>query len=110
MKIGIVGKSRYIDAEALIEQLNSCSYNTWSKDINRTWWAQAVKVKDNVVECIERQPTADVVEVVRCCECKYCEIVIHSIIDEPKWFCTRMVRSFDVDPTSFCSYGERREK
>ena len=54
-------------------------------------------------------PIADVVEVVRCCDCKYCETVIHSIIDEPKWFCTRMVRAFDVDPTCFCSYGERKE-
>ena len=52
----------------------------------------------------------DVVEVVRCCDCKYCETVIHSVIDEPKWFCTRMVRAFDVDPTSFCSYGERKEQ
>jgi hypothetical protein len=55
------------------------------------------------------KPTADVVEVVRCCDCKYCETVIHSIIDEPQWFCTRMVKTFDVDPTCFCSYGERKE-
>lgn len=55
--------SRYVDAEALIEQINSCSYETWSKDVNRAWWAQAVKVKDNIVECIKRQPTADVEEV-----------------------------------------------
>ena len=55
--------SRYIDADALIEELQHCSYETWSKDINRAWWAQAVKVKDNIVNCIKRQPTADVVEV-----------------------------------------------
>ena len=55
--------SRYIDADALIEELQHCSYLTWSKDINRAWWAQAVKVKDNIINCIERQPTADVVGV-----------------------------------------------
>jgi hypothetical protein len=63
--------SRYIDADALIEELQHCSYETWSKDINRAWWAQAVKVKDNIVKCIERQPTADVVEVVRCKDCAH---------------------------------------
>lgn len=62
------------------------------------------------VKCDSFKSSADVVEVVRCCDCKYCETVIHSIIDEPKWFCTRMVRAFDVDPTSYCSYGERKEQ
>lgn len=55
--------SRYIDADKLKEELERCSYETWSKDINRAWWAQSVKVKDNIVHCIERQPTADVVEI-----------------------------------------------
>jgi hypothetical protein len=55
--------SRYIDADALIEELESCSYETWSKGVNRTWWAQAVNVKDNIKRCIDRQPTADAVEV-----------------------------------------------
>lgn len=63
-----------------------------------------------VLRCAESKPAADVVEVVRCCDCKYFETVIHSVVDEPKWFCTRMVRAFDVDPTSFCSYGERKEQ
>ena len=56
-------KMRYIDADKLIEEIQRCSYETWSKDVNRAWWAQAVKVKDNIVHCIEKQPTADVVEV-----------------------------------------------
>ena len=55
--------SRYIDANVLIDAIENCSYTTWSKDINRAWWAQAVKVKDNMVECIKNTPTADVVEV-----------------------------------------------
>lgn len=62
------------------------------------------------VDCVSDIPAADVVEVVRCCDCKHCETVIHSIVDEPKWFCTRMVKAFDVDPSSFCSYGERKEQ
>jgi hypothetical protein len=39
--------SGYIDADALIEEIERCFYETWSKGVNRTWWAQAVKVKDN---------------------------------------------------------------
>ena len=55
--------SRYIDADALIAEMEHCSYKTWSKGVIPTWWAHAVKVKDNIKECIKRQPTADVVEV-----------------------------------------------
>lgn len=51
--------------------------------------------------------SADMVEVVRCCDCKYCEVVIIDIIDEPKYFCTRMVGSIPIDPTDYCSHGER---
>lgn len=72
------------------------------------------KTVKRIMEVDDSDPNAatvcDMVEVVRCCDCKYCETVIHSVIDEPKWFCTRMVRAFDVDPTSFCSYGERKEQ
>ena len=76
--------SRYIDVDALIEELESCSNEVWSKGVNRAWWAQAVNVKDNIKRCIERQPTADVVEVMhgewnttdtilgRCCVCSVC--------------------------------------
>ena len=55
--------SKYIDANALIEEIEHCSCETWSKGVNPTWWAQAVKVKDNIKQCIGRQPAADVQEV-----------------------------------------------
>jgi hypothetical protein len=96
--------------------------NRWGKYYNQ---ASIYRIKANAENSIKEvswrgeqaevvpiqiiEGNADVVEVVRCCDCKYCETVIHSIIDEPKWFCTRMVRAFDVDPTCFCSYGERKE-
>ena len=54
---------RYIDADALVKAIEDCSYATWSEGVNKAWWAQAVLVKDNLKRCIERQPTADVVEV-----------------------------------------------
>ena len=45
---------------------------------------------------------------IMCCECKYCEVVIDSIIDEPKWFCTRMVGCMPVDPTDYCSRAKMK--
>lgn len=92
---------RYIDADDLVRILDAKSDMVMY---------ETKRVFLSVVKMVELLPTADVVEVVRCCDCKYCETVIHSIIDEPKWFCTRMVRAFDVDPTSYCSYGERKEQ
>lgn len=97
--------SRYIDADALIEELQHCSYETWSKDINRAWWAQAVKVKDNIVKCIERQPTADVVEVVRCRDCK------HFTKGMSIGMCKR-VEEKPIIPCrcdNYCMFGERSE-
>jgi hypothetical protein len=96
--------SRYIDADALIEELQHCSYETWSKDINRAWWAQAVKVKDNIIQCIKRQPTADVVEVVRCKDCKHSYFVKSCSKYECRKGCGTLKYS-----TDYCSYGERSE-
>lgn len=58
-------------------------------------WALALRIIDNA-------PTADVVEVVRCKECKHhnetwCDM---NSRDRGEWFCW-----YDDD---FCSYGERR--
>ena len=94
--------ARYIDADNLKSIIK--------KATDRMVYINGVKAVDMgaITGLIDRQPTADVVEVVRGCDCKYCETVIHSIIDEPQWFCTRMVKAFDVDPTCFCSYGERK--
>lgn len=95
--------SKYIDSDELIKELEHCSYETWSKGVNREWWAQAVKVKDNIVQCIQRQPTADVVEVVRCKDCKHYEI------DEEGFGCCGNSTGYDAkDYTDFCSYAERR--
>lgn len=52
---------RYIDVDALIAEIESNSRKTWSEDINTVFWGNAVKIKDNIKRCIERQPTVDVV-------------------------------------------------
>lgn len=55
--------ARYIDADILINELGDCTLATWGKGLGASWWAQSVKLKDNMVECINNQPTADVAEV-----------------------------------------------
>ena len=60
---------------------------------------------------VERQPTADVVEVVRCKDCKYmchytdghleCRL-LSDLKPIPTTYCT-------MKADDFCSYGERRE-
>ena len=54
---------RYIDANKLIGDLNYSTQNTWGKSLGYSWWSHSVKLKDNMVECINNQPTADVEEV-----------------------------------------------
>lgn len=54
---------RYIDADKLINEFGNGTLDTWGKGLGASWWAQSVKLKDNMVECINKQPTADVVEV-----------------------------------------------
>lgn len=58
-----------------------------------------------VIDVIDEQPAANVVEVVRCKDCKYW-IEIGEFGDGE---CGHLMGLFDVaKPDDFCSYGERR--
>ena len=74
--------SRYIDAEALVKYANN--------------------QKDKTVDAnvIMRFSTADVVEVVRCKDCKRYDRHNHRC----KWF------NHGISNIDYCSYGERKEK
>jgi hypothetical protein len=66
-----------------------------------------------IIDRIENAPTADVVEVVRCKDCKYyTDTITETRCDHPEL-------DYDVEcydqwintkPTDFCSYGERKEQ
>ena len=45
--------------------------------------------------------------VVHCCDCKNCSVVVDNI-GCARLFCERWKGHPEVDPTDFCSYGERR--
>ena len=80
--------ARYIDANKVMEEINRTGGH------NLCGW-QTIGVK----ALIDRQQTADVVEVVRCKDCKHfvSEICRHD-------FAMNFCRGDD-----FCSYGERKE-
>ena len=56
------------------------------------------------IEAIDQVPTADVVEVVRCKDCKFSSDIING---EPGW-CEKLGYFFEED--FFCSYGEKPEE
>ncbi len=61
---------------------------------------------------LEDASDADVVEVVRCCDCKHFQINVSPSGYLPQgvqdWECRYWLRP--TDPTDFCSYGEKREE
>lgn len=91
--------ARYIDADKIHQFVNE----NFKDDVPYEWaWT---------LTAIDHQPTADVVEVVRCKDCKGCELrypakaIGEEAIEE--YYCHPNQRY--VKSTDFCSYGERRE-
>lgn len=80
--------ARYIDAEQVIR---------W---IEHDALSQVYYSKSDAIDCVKATPTADVVQVVRCKDCKYfiSGVCRHDLA---------MNLSRDDD---FCSYGERRKE
>lgn len=61
-------------------------------------------------EMIGNLPAAEVVEVVRCKDCKRCYKHITKRHKQPMWICMRLdLNSFCVRPDDFCSYGKQRK-
>ena len=82
--------SRYIDADVLIDDLLH----------NRGFYPAMVSA------AIKNTPTADVVEVVRCKDCRW---YLTANWDGTILYgcdCTEGLK--DVEPNGFCSYGERK--
>lgn len=60
------------------------------------------------VEAAEDMPTIDAVPVVRCADCLFRNDYADSE-ENAHMYCTRCDCCLDVDPTDFCSYGERKD-
>ena len=91
--------ARYIDADALIERLKFKR----DTDINRKKYSGL----ESAISQVSKQPTADVVEVVRCKDCKR---YIKGHAGEQSNYCdchTTTFEKFFCMPNDYCSCGER---
>lgn len=84
-----MAEKEYIEREALLNEAKKR--------------AQAFSVA-LIYEAIKEAPAADVVEVVRCKNCKHYEIHKPSVTLN----CERNGRLIPMMPDDFCSYGERQ--
>ena len=89
--------SRYIDADTFKRSIENA--------MEKMHLIAGVKAVDvgAVIKAIDLMPTADVVEVVRCGQCKHWKINPHNLYGG---YC-RYCEGAKVD--HYCSYGERKE-
>lgn len=88
---------RYIDADVLLQT-----------DLTHTW--NDITDQPIFEHIIEQAPTADVVEVVRCRDCKFLETIECPITGVELLVCRHGLLNRVVEKEHFCSYGERREQ
>ena len=91
--------NRYIDAEKFKKEMYHEAFET---DSDMQKWDSGCWIRYKMFEnCIEQQPTADVVEVVRCKDCKY-----QGNDDE-----CPLLKMFPYrdDERGYCSEGKRME-
>ena len=67
--------------------------------------------KERLMDCVRDIPTADVVEVVRCKDCKRCYEKRTKRNNQLMRFCMRMDgNEYQVNANDFCSYGTLKER
>lgn len=105
--------ARYIDADKKIEELNLGIESIKRLIENRPYDEEAKLILRELEYCrkeLERTPTADVVEVVRCEKCKYGDVSIFSRTkdgqEEIACYCNLKKVVTYVD--SYCPSGKRR--
>ena len=90
---------RYIDAEQAIYLVKNDAL------------LQVYYSKSDAIDCINATPTADVVEVVRCKDCKRCYEKRTKRGNQLMRFCMRMDgNEYQVNANDFCSYGTPKER
>lgn len=89
----------YIEREAVLKHKRKMS----GADFGGEFWDEAVLCED-----IRKIPTADVVPVVRCKDCKHCKTLTDSMNKKISTICLLGEALHFVEDNHFCSYGERR--
>lgn len=93
--------AEYIERSLLMEWL------TAAETQKRLRSSSGEEVYAEVLVMINNAPTADVVEVVRCKECKYGWTHIYQT-SAPTLHCINVFCGKEVKSMDFCSYGKRR--
>lgn len=95
----------YIEREKAIDEIDK-----WLDSVGYVTVGKGLTSYGELIGCLEDTPTADVVEVVRCKDCKYFEVYypIKEKDKEPiKAHYCKLYNS-DRKQIDFCSYGERK--
>lgn len=101
---------RYGDLDALKERLLDLNadvrnlYDSLVTDAEKMLCGQEILGIHEAFLLVTDTPTADVVEVVRCNECKYCDMGENGF---DAWCDCRLLR-IGCDPLFYCERGERR--
>ena len=90
----------YIEREAVLRAIADVQYMMYSDDDCADEYAAV----NTVFSAVETVPTADVVEVVRCKDCKY-----YSVSDRQCGHPDGLYLTRDAGDDPYCSYGERRQ-
>ena len=89
--------ARLIDADALKTKAIRCeTFKLYDAPV----FLKAVGTKE-----IDKAPTIDAVEIVRCRDCKHYEIHKPKVLEN----CERNGYIIPMKPDDFCSYGERKD-
>lgn len=111
--------NRYIDADKHLQKLGERRDTAIIWELNCNDEATKDRAQEAILifnECILElinAPTADVVEVVRCKDCKY--YVIHTLFGHTQGWCERLCDEFDkslshgTEVNDYCSHGERAD-
>lgn len=100
-----MAEKKYIDRDALINDFESDLIIRMFDNLKGTPRPKIIDIAD-VIKRIEEFPTEDVVEVVRCKDCKYNNtIACPTYIDNMNGDATQILSGSD-----YCSRGERRGK
>jgi hypothetical protein len=103
----------YIEKEAAIELLRDNINLPIDSGIARAYWTRVVEIKDALIGHIAKIPSADVVEVVRCKDCKNAYINSFSAQSGVAlcrfWSKRSNGELLIFQQDDFCSYGERKE-
>ena len=103
-----MSKKKYIDADRLSRQISDTRLNL--PHDSKDFFTRDFMLL-NFQQTIDLEPAADVVEVVRCKDCKRCYEKRTKRGNQLMRFCMRMDgNEYQVNANDFCSYGTPKER